>query len=214
MKNIIAFVFCLMSFTSMAQVEIKHHTFNSNILSLLNPYYTSATLGYEYRPTEHFGIELTYGLIFPKQKLFGDGNYSMFEGKGDIYRIEPKYYFKTTQDRDTLSSFFISVKFYRANNSFVSLRSVENEEEYVRYNVSQKIKGVIPTFGVNHIFCDHFFVETSIGFGRRWITANNDYKGDERLLESCWGEPSADIERNGQIVKWRINLNFKVGVAF
>ncbi len=215
MKNILTIAFCFLTMSLFSQVDFQRHTINSNLLSLSNPYYTSYTIGYEYRPVEKFGIEFTYGIINTDELSLGCDNYYMDNGRGNVYRIEPKYYFKTIEDRDTVFSYFASVKFYKATNSYESKRYFKDDyEETIRLKVGQEIFGVIPTLGVNYIFNDHFFVETSIGLGLRQITSTNHFDDYKNLAESCYYGHFSDLEENGTITKIRLNLNLKVGVAF
>ncbi len=215
MKNIITIILCLFSFTLLSQVEFKKHYVNTNLLSIANLYYSSITLGYEYRPIKQFGIEATFGHIISNKEYNESDIIDKFNGKGAVYRIEPKVYIWTGQIDEEVRSFFISMKVYKTDNKFLSVRmkNLNDYEDLASYNVAQKIKGIIPTFGFNIVTHSHFWVETSVGFGKRWISTKNDYEGEIEDLLSIW-RPTADLEGNGELIKWRINLNFKMGVAF
>ena len=215
MKNIIAIVICMFSLSSLAQEEFKHHTINTNLFSLINPYYSSITIGYEFRPLKHFGLEVTYGYIYSNREYNDSDTVDKLNGEGSVYRIEPKIYFWSEEVDGVLNSLFVSVKVYKTENRFLSVRMKErnNYEDLARYNVYQRIKGVIPTVGVKIVSHSHLSVEASVGFGKRWLSTKNDYQGEIKDLLSIW-RPTADLEENGKLTKWRINLNLKIGFAF
>jgi len=212
-----------------SQDYYKKHQLNTNLLSLINTNYSSATIGYEFRPIYNFGLEITYGHIL------GNGEYRWYKysdnetefaysiinklnSRGNILRLEPKYYISqsnTDSDNNGNSNLFLSIRYNYVEYSYTStrLKIIDDFEDIARYNVNQKNHEIIPTIGIIRQL-RNFFFEFSSGLGIRWLNVSNDYGTDLTELLKLWRETKIIDEQNRKRKKLKLNLNLKFGVCF
>lgn len=202
---------------SNAQLTYKKHQINTNLLSLKNLEYSSLTIGYEFSWSKYFGIELTYGQILPRGEWLSDSEIiNKTNNRGNVLRLEPKFYLISNFANNVYSRVFFSSKIYRTYYNYTSKRMITNNDlnNIAIYEVNRINNGIIINLGFNTVSFRHIFSEFSIGVGKKYSKTKNNYNGEILdLLDTSRQTKIAD-ELNGNQDKWRLNLNFKLGYAF
>ena len=212
-KTIGVFLTILVSKVMCAQVDIPNNIISVNFIAIFGPIHPNLELAFEHRLNDRFSLEAGISPI-----LFGGKKDTQWPHvsakKGWILRIEPKYVIKNKIDQDILTQNFISFEVYHAWSLHTGHRYKKDAigDELHSYNIKSKTLGVVPHLGYRR-FSDHFMLEFSGGYGRRFIQIENDYPNDFSTL-SNYHRTSYTPEQDGKHNWYLLSANAKVGATF
>lgn len=203
----------LVSGSSFAQSDIPQNTLSINFIAFFGPSHPNLELSYEHRFNDRFSLEVGINPI-----IFAGGanreRPGVFDKKGLMVRLEPKLSVNNRVDQDTFIQTFISFEIYHAWCTYEGSRFKKDDlgGQVYTYKLESKTLGLVPHLGYRR-FSDHFVMEFSGGYGRRFFKIVNDFDSDFTRLSDYY-RTSYSPEETGSHNWYLISANAKVGVTF